>query len=145
MFLMPMNLFDQSMPNMFAMTSADGQRCAGHLEPLLYSPLSPVYKLTEKEMKNIPYRIIIFGDFTSVPKFLKKYFYHQYIGQKFIYFSNFIPSEKLIEMLRSTLKECSTIPEDAYKSNKLKSIVEWNRVCRQQFDLESWEAEQKGK
>ena len=126
------------------MTSADGQRCAGHLEPLLYSPLSPIYKLTEEEMTNIPYRMIIFGDFTAVPDVLKSFFYEKYYGQEFICFSNFEPSEKLIDMLKNALKECSGVPEDAWNQTKLNKIVECNHLCRAQFDLESWKDEQKG-
>ena len=130
---------------MFAMTSADGQRCAGHLEPLLYSPLSPVYKLTEEEMKNVPYRIIIFGSFTQVPRMLEKFFYKKYVGKEFVIFSNFTPTTKMVSMLKGALRECSTVPEDAYNKEKLVKIIEWNQVCRAQFDLESWGAEQKGK
>jgi hypothetical protein len=143
MFLLPLNIFDPSMPKMFAMTSADGQRCAGHLEPLLYSPLSPVYQLTEKEMENLPYRIIIFGDFTNVPDVLKSFFYQKYFGESFVMFSNFKPSTKLVGLLKNALKECRGTTEDAWNQIKLNSIVQCNHQCRAQFDLESWEAQQK--
>ena len=94
-------------------------------------------------MENLPYRIIIFGDFTNVPDVLKSFFYQKYFGESFVMFSNFKPSTKLVGLLKNALKECRGTTEDAWNQIKLNSIVQCNHQCRAQFDLESWEAQQK--
>lgn len=108
MFMLPRNPFDE-WPKWWTMTDAPlsgSTREPGTMEPLYWSPVSPVFSLPPEQAAKLPQRVVWFGATTRTPAELRKFVHPECLNQPFLLFSNFELSAALKAKLREVVAEC---------------------------------------
>jgi len=67
MFIAPRNIYDSRVPILWGLVDFVFERKNGVIEPLLYSPISTVYKISETQMQALPYKFLSVTDCSQIP------------------------------------------------------------------------------
>jgi len=79
MFMLPRNPFD-AWPKWWTMTDAPlngSTRASGAMEPLYWSPASPVFEMPETDAPKLPQKVLWFGATTDCPPEALKFIKHE--------------------------------------------------------------------
>lgn len=100
MFMLPRNPFDE-WPKWWTMTDGflGDTRVAGTMEPLYWSPASPIFELTPTEARKLPQRVVWFGCTQHIPREVLGFIKPECRDQPFLLQSNFEVSAELKELL----------------------------------------------
>lgn len=138
MFMLPRNIYDD-WPKAWTMSDSPvngrGTRCAGAMEPLYWSPASPVFFMSEDEARNLPQKVVWFGSTKGAPPEFHKFISPQHLDQPFILFSNFALPRELSDVLRDVVAEVNCgRPDYGWDSARLTKLLELQYRCLELFN-----------
>ena len=110
MFMLPRNPFDE-WPKWWTMCDSPisgSNRTVGAMEPLYWSPASPIFELPLEEARKLPQKVLWFGSTQNCPNELRKFVRPECQNLPFVLFANFDVEPKLIEILRAVVTETSS-------------------------------------
>jgi len=131
MFMLPRNPFDE-WPKWWTMTTAPlngSTRTVGAMEPLYWSPASPIFSMPLEEAAKLPQRVCWFGATTHAPAELRKFLRPECLDSPFVFFANFEVSDSLRAKLRAVVAECSSgsstgEPERAWDGRSMAQLLD---------------------
>ena len=137
MFMLPRNPFD-AWPKWWTMTDAPlngSTRASGAMEPLYWSPASPVFEMPETDAPKLPQKVLWFGATTDCPPEALKFIKPECLHLPFLLFSNF----ELPPSLRALLEELVAAtragkPADAWDAKKMQALLDLQQRCLDEFD-----------
>ena len=109
MFMLPRNPFDE-WPKWWTMTDAPlngSTRRTGAMEPLYWSPISPIFDMPLAEAKKLPQKVVWFGSTKHCPAEALKFIRPECRDAPFLVYANFEISDDLKQRLRAVVKECA--------------------------------------
>jgi len=138
MFMLPRNIYDD-WPKWFTMTDSpiNGSctRQAGAMEPLYWSPVSPVFYMSVEEAKLLPQKVVWFGSTTGCPPEIRKFVVPECQDQPFVLFSNFELSKELNDALRLVMAEVTCgRPDHGWDRSRLKGLLLLQQQTLQAFN-----------
>jgi hypothetical protein len=137
MFMLPRNPFDE-WPKWWTMTDAPlngSTRRAGAMEPLYWSPCSPVFDMPDAEASKLPQRVVWFGSTQQIPKEVLKFIKPECRDLPFLLQSNFEISTELKELLRRVVHECTAgEPKHAWESERMGRLLDLQDQCLRAFE-----------
>jgi hypothetical protein len=137
MFMLPRNPFDE-WPKWWTMTDAPingSTRVSGAMEPLYWSPASPIFKMTEAEAKKLPQRVVWFGCTEHIPTEVLKFIEPEIQNMPFVFMSNFEVDGELKELLRRMVEMVNeSTPEDAWDGRKMAQLLDLHEECLAAFN-----------
>ena len=137
MFMLPRNPFDE-WPKWWTMTDAPlsgSTRTTGSMEPLYWSPASPIFEMTPSEARKLPQKVVWFGCTRNAPKEVLGFIKPECRDLPFLIQSNFdVPPS-----LRSKIEECVQFcndaqPSDAWDASKMRRLLALQEDCLAAFD-----------
>ena len=136
MFMLPRNPFDE-WPKWWTLTEAPltaSTRDAGAMEPLYWSPVSPVFELTEAEAHKLPQRVIWFGATLHAPKEVLGFIKPECRDQAFLMQSNFEVPPKLQALLRRVVGvSVQGEPAHAWEAERMQELLDLQQECHEAF------------
>ena len=137
MFMMPRNPFDE-WPKWWTMTEAPingSTRNPGAMEPLYWSPVSPIFEMTELEAKKLPQRVVWFGSTTGAPAEVRRFIKPEFSDAPFVLQSNFELNAELKELLsRVVAMTHNGKPADAWDAERMRKLLALQDECLAAFD-----------
>lgn len=110
-------------------------RCAGAMEPLYWSPASPVFEMSQREAAKLPQRVVWFGSTLNIPKEVVGFIRPQCRNLPFLMQSNFEVGADLEEKLRAIVAECvDGQPAHAWDASRMTRLLAMQEDCLQAFD-----------
>ena len=139
MFMMPRNPFDE-WPKWWTMTTAPlngSTRSYGAMEPLYWSPASPIFDMPPAEAAKLPQRVVWFGSTLNIPKEVLPFIKPECRDQPYLLMANFDVSASLAAKLRAVTEECNRRgPADAWDAATIHKLLDMNEDCLAAFDAE---------
>ena len=137
MFMLPRSPYDE-WPKWWTMTTSPLQastRTTGAMEPLYWSPASPVFDMSLEEARRLPQKVVWFGSTTGCPKEVVPFIKPACIHQPFVCFSNFELSAELQTLLRAVVAETANGgPECAWDPARMGKLLALQEDCLRAFD-----------
>jgi hypothetical protein len=141
MFMLPRNPFDE-WPKWWTMTDAlpmSGSRLTdGVLEPLYWSPVSPIFSMPLSEAAKLPYRALWFGSTRQLPSEMRRFVHQEHANQPFVFFANFDVSDELRARLRQVTLETTSgapagEPHRAWDGHSMAKLLAMQEECLRLF------------
>ena len=136
MFMLPRNPFDE-WPKWWTMTDqALGRtRGAGVMEPLYWSPMSPVFYMSAHEAAKLPQRVVWFGTTQNIPNEGVRFVAPECRNLPFLVQSNFEVPDSLKAILAEVCAAARDgCPADAWDAAKVRRLLELQQQALQAFD-----------
>jgi hypothetical protein len=137
MFMLPRNPIDE-WPKWWTMTDAPlsgSTRTAGSMEPLYWSPASPVFEMTHEEAQKLPQKVVWFGSTQNAPKEVVGFIKPQCRDLPFLLQSNFDVPAPLKSKLEACVRLCEQgQPADAWDAAKIRKLLAMQQDCLAAFD-----------
>merc|ERR550514_1546906 len=110
-------------------------RNAGAMEPLYWSPGSPIFEMTSEDALKLPQKVVWFGSTSGCPREVLKFIKPEIRNRDFVLFSNFELDVKLKTLLQRVVKETNCgEPGRAYDDEKLCELLDQQQECLSAFD-----------
>ena len=135
MFMLPRNPFDE-WPKWWTMTDAalGDTRVAGAMEPLYWSPASPIFDMPPSEAKKLPQRVVWFGSTENIPAEVSKFIKPECRNQPFLLQSNFEISAELKELLSKVVAATREgKPAHAWRAESITRLLTLQDECLEAF------------
>ena len=147
MFMLPRSPFDE-WPKWWTMT--DGglgpTRCAGTMEPLYWSPVSPVFEMSEAEAAKLPSRVVWFGTLEHIPDEMVRFVKPECRDAPFVLRANFEVAPSLRAKLAEVCALCREgVPKDAWDDAKVVRLLALQDECLALFATCAAESRQRAK
>ena len=137
MFMLPRNPFDE-WPKWWIMTDQylGRTREAGAMEPLYWSPASPVFEMSEAEARKLPQRVVWFGTTLHIPHEMEGFVKPEFRNASLIIQSNFALDPKLKELLAAVCAYAREgVPADAWDADRMCRLLALQDECLAAFAL----------
>jgi hypothetical protein len=144
MFMLPRNPFDE-WPKWWTMTDSPlsgSTRIVGAMEPLYWSPASPIFSMPMTEAAKLPQKVVWFGATRHTPTELRKFLLPECLELPFVYFANFELSAPLKAKIQAVVAECASgsstgEPERAWDGHSMADVLRMQDECLELFKLEA--------
>jgi len=138
MFMLPRNIYDD-WPKWWTMTDSplNGKRTrrAGSMEPLYWSPASPVFEMPMEEARKLPQRVLWFGSTTGCPREVLKFIKPECRNRDVLVYSNFELSPALTALLHRVMAEVNGGDANlAYDDAALRRLLALQDECLAAFE-----------
>lgn len=139
MFMLPRNPFDE-WPKWWTMTEAPingSTRAVGAMEPLYWSPVSPVFEMTPREARKLPQRVVWFGATQHIPDELLRFIHPECRDLPFLLQSNFEVSAELKALLAEVVGLTRDgEPSYAWSAAHMGKLLDLQDECLRVFEAE---------
>ena len=138
MFMLPRSIYDD-WPKWWTMTDSplngSRTRMPGSMEPLYWSPASPIFEMPPEEAKLLPQRVLWFGSTTGCPREVLKFIKPECRNREVLIFANFELSAQLKGLLHQTMAEvnCGDTGR-AYDDGALQRLLALQQECLEAFE-----------
>jgi len=148
MFMLPRNPFDE-WPKFWTMSEAPingTTRKPGAMEPLYWSPVSPVFEMSLDEARKLPQRVVWFGVTQHIPAEVSRFIKPECQNKPFLLEANFEISAELKSLLTQAVAlSRDGEPSHAWDAARMRRLLDVQDECVRTFYAEVGEARRREK